>query len=57
MEFGYLERLTIQLTAGAALLEDDCTKPHLEFLIKAQREDGGGGDARAKAICTTPRSL
>lgn len=43
MEFGYLERLTIQLTAGAALLEDDCTKPHLEFLIKAQREDGGWG--------------
>lgn len=43
MEFGYLERLTIQLTAGAALLEESIVKPHLDFILRSQREDGGWG--------------
>ena len=43
MDFGYLERLTIQLTAGAAMLEDDIVKPHLEFVKRAQQSDGGWG--------------
>ncbi|MFN7874695.1 MAG: prenyltransferase/squalene oxidase repeat-containing protein [Pirellula sp.] len=43
MEFGYLERLTIQLTAGAALLDDSLVKPHLDFVLRSQNQDGGWG--------------
>ncbi|MFN7841768.1 MAG: prenyltransferase/squalene oxidase repeat-containing protein [Pirellula sp.] len=43
MEFGYLERLTIQLTAGAALLDDVLVKPHLDFVLRSQKPDGGWG--------------
>ena len=43
MEFGYLERLTIQLTAGAALLDDVLVKPHLDFVLRSQKQDGGWG--------------
>lgn len=43
MEFGYLERLTIQLTAGVALLDDSLVKPHLDFVLRSQNQDGGWG--------------
>lgn len=43
MDFGYLERLTIQLTAGAALLEETVVKPHLDFVLRSQQSDGGWG--------------
>ncbi len=43
MEFGYLERLTIQLTAGAAMLPDALRNRHRDYLLNAQRSDGGWG--------------
>jgi geranylgeranyl transferase type-2 subunit beta len=43
MNFGYLERLTIQLTAGAAMLPESIRSIHTNYVLKAQREDGGWG--------------
>lgn len=43
MNFGYLERLTIQLTAGAAMLPEKIRSIHTDYVLKAQREDGGWG--------------
>ena len=43
MNFGYLERLTIQLTAGAAMLPEKIRGIHTNYVLKAQREDGGWG--------------
>lgn len=43
LEFGYLERLTIQLTAGAALLPDALRVRHAAYIHRLQREDGGWG--------------
>jgi geranylgeranyl transferase type-2 subunit beta len=41
MDLGYLERLTLQLTAGAAMLPDSIRDPHAKFVLSLQREDGG----------------
>jgi geranylgeranyl transferase type-2 subunit beta len=41
MELGYLERLTFQLTAGAAMLPDSLRDPHAKFILSRQRSDGG----------------
>ena len=41
MELGYLERLTLQLTAGAAMLPDSIREPHAQFVLSHQRSDGG----------------
>jgi geranylgeranyl transferase type-2 subunit beta len=41
MELGYLERLTLQLTAGAAMLPDALRDPHAAFILARQRSDGG----------------
>ncbi len=41
MELGYLERLTLQLTAGAAMLPDSVRDPHARFLLSRQCSDGG----------------
>ena len=41
MELGYLERLTLQLTAGAAMLPDSIRDPHARFILARQRSDGG----------------
>ncbi len=41
MELGYLERLTLQLTAGAAMLPDAVREPHARFVLSGQRADGG----------------
>lgn len=41
MELGYLERLTFQLTAGAAMLPDSLRDPHASFVLSRQRPDGG----------------
>lgn len=43
LEFGYLERLTIQLTAGAALLPDPLRERHSRYIQSLQRPDGGWG--------------
>ena len=41
MELGYLERLTLQLTAGAAMLPDSFRDPQATFVLSQQRLDGG----------------
>lgn len=41
MELGYLQRLTLQLTAGAAMLPDSISQPHAHFVLSQQRSDGG----------------
>ncbi len=41
MELGYLERLTLQLTAGAAMLPDAVRDLHARFVLSRQRDDGG----------------
>ena len=41
MELGYLQRLTLQLTAGAAMLPDDLRDTHSKFVLSHQRSDGG----------------
>lgn len=41
MQLGYLERLTLQLTAGAAILSDSQRDPHTKFVLDRQRDDGG----------------
>ncbi|HUP80343.1 MAG TPA: prenyltransferase/squalene oxidase repeat-containing protein [Pirellula sp.] len=41
MEIGYLQRLTVQLTAGAAMLPDSVLDPHARFILSQQRRDGG----------------
>ncbi len=41
MELGYLQRLTLQLTAGAAMLPDSIRDPHAGFVLSLQRNDGG----------------
>lgn len=41
MHFGYLERLTIQLTAGASMLSDEIRARHTNYLLHHQRPDGG----------------
>jgi len=41
MELGYLQRLTLQLTAGAAMLPDSISQPHAQFVLSQQRSDGG----------------
>ena len=41
MDFGYLERLTIQLTAGASMLPDSIRDRHTGYVLSRQREDGG----------------
>lgn len=41
MELGYLQRLTLQLTAGAAMLPDSIRDPHAKFVLSQQRIDGG----------------
>jgi len=41
MELGYLERLTLQLTAGAAMLPDEIRDLHSRFILSMQRSDGG----------------
>ena len=41
MELGYLERLTLQLTAGASMLPDSIRDPHAQFVLSKQRSDGG----------------
>jgi geranylgeranyl transferase type-2 subunit beta len=38
---GYLERLTLQLIAGASLLPDSLTARHADFLRRRQNADGG----------------
>jgi geranylgeranyl transferase type-2 subunit beta len=43
MELGYLERLTLQLTAGAAMLPDVLRDPHTRFVLDRQLPDGGWG--------------
>jgi geranylgeranyl transferase type-2 subunit beta len=43
MELGYLERLTLQLTAGAAMLPDSIRAPHSRFVLDRQLPDGGWG--------------
>ena len=41
MELGYLERLTIQLTAGASMLPDSIRDVHAQYVLAQQRSDGG----------------
>ncbi len=41
MQLGYLDRLTLQLTAGAALLPLSFVERHANYVIRKQREDGG----------------
>lgn len=41
IQLGYLERLTIQLTAGAAMLPDPIRNVHAQFVLQSQRADGG----------------
>jgi len=41
LDLGYLERLTLQLTAGAAMLPDSVRDPHAAFVLSRQRTDGG----------------
>jgi geranylgeranyl transferase type-2 subunit beta len=41
LDLGYLERLTFQLTAGAAMLPDSIRDPHAKFILSLQRQDGG----------------
>jgi geranylgeranyl transferase type-2 subunit beta len=41
MELGYLERLTLQLTAGAAMLPDSIRDSQTNYLVQSQRLDGG----------------
>ena len=41
LELGYLQRLTLQLTAGAAMLPDSIRDPHAKFVLSHQRSDGG----------------
>ena len=41
MELGYLQRLTLQLTLGAAMLPDSIRDPHAKFILSQQRGDGG----------------
>jgi geranylgeranyl transferase type-2 subunit beta len=41
MQLGYLERLTLQLTAGAAFLPDELRDPHVRFVLDGQCSDGG----------------
>lgn len=43
LEFGYLERLTIQLTAGAVLLPEPLREKHSRYIQSLQRDDGGWG--------------
>lgn len=40
-QLGYLERLTVELTIGAAQLEDDLVERHLGYLLSKQNADGG----------------
>ena len=42
-QLSYLEALTLRLAAGAAALPDSMRERHTEFLLAAQREDGGFG--------------
>lgn len=41
MRLGYLDRLTLQLTAGAALLPQTFVDRHCGYILGRQREDGG----------------
>lgn len=41
MRLGYLDRLTLQLTAGAALLPLSLVERHSQYLFERQRDDGG----------------
>lgn len=41
MRLGYLDRLTLQLTAGAALLPQSFVERHAHYVLQKQREDGG----------------
>lgn len=41
MEMGYLDRLTLQLTAGAAMLPQSFVDRHSNYIIERQRPDGG----------------
>jgi len=41
MRLGYLDRLTLQLTAGAALLPQSFVERHANYIVQKQREDGG----------------
>jgi geranylgeranyl transferase type-2 subunit beta len=40
-ELGYLQRLTLQLTIGAAGLPESLLAPHVDFLLQRQNQDGG----------------
>jgi geranylgeranyl transferase type-2 subunit beta len=40
-DLGYLERLTLQLTIGASMLDDSIRNLHLSYILGNQREDGG----------------
>jgi geranylgeranyl transferase type-2 subunit beta len=40
-DLGYLERLTLQLTIGASMLEDSIRDVHLSYILRNQRDDGG----------------
>ena len=50
MELGYLQRLTLQLTAGAAMLPDSIRDPHAKFVLSQQRIDGGWSGREGVAI-------
>ena len=41
MRLGYLDRLTLQLTAGAALLPQSFVERHANYIIQRQGHDGG----------------
>jgi geranylgeranyl transferase type-2 subunit beta len=41
MQLGYLDRLTLQLTAGAALLPMSFVERHAKYITQKQRTDGG----------------
>lgn len=42
-ELTYLERLTLALTYGAAKLPDELYQPHANYILGAQKSDGGWG--------------
>jgi geranylgeranyl transferase type-2 subunit beta len=41
LKLPFLSRLTIQFLAGATLLPDDFVRPHREYVLSRQNEDGG----------------
>ena len=41
MRLGYLDRLTLQLTAGAAMLPEPLVQRHSQYILRRQQSDGG----------------